>query len=65
MRRPIFYDFPEMPPSSTTASSREVITMSMQSENKSHGLLNNLPAQLALLAVAAVVLIAIAWKYVF
>lgn len=39
--------------------------MSMQSENKSHGLLNNLPAQLALLAVAAVVLIAIAWKYVF
>jgi hypothetical protein len=54
-----------MPPSSTTASSREVITMSMQSENKSHGLLNNLPAQLALLAVAAVVLIAIAWKYVF
>ena len=54
-----------MPPCSTVASSREVIIMSMQGDNKSHGLLNNLPAQLALLAVAAIILIAIAWKYVF
>ncbi len=39
--------------------------MSMQSDNKGHGLFNNLGLQMALLAVAAVVLILIAAHYVW
>ena len=39
--------------------------MTMQSENKGHGLANNMAAQMALLAVAVAVLIVIAWFYIW
>jgi hypothetical protein len=38
--------------------------MTMQSQ-KRHGLSSDLPVQLSLLAVLAVILIAIAWQYVW
>ena len=38
--------------------------MTMQSQ-KRHGLSNDLPVQLSLLAALAVILIAIAWQYVW
>ena len=38
--------------------------MTMQSE-KGHGLSNDLPVQLSLLAVLAVILVGIAWQYVW
>jgi hypothetical protein len=41
-----------------------VSAMTMQSQ-KRHGLSNDLPVQLSLLAVLAVILIAIAWQYVW
>jgi hypothetical protein len=37
----------------------------MQSESKGHGLANNLWAQLGLLAIVTVIVIALAWQYVF
>jgi hypothetical protein len=39
--------------------------MTMQSDNKGHGLANNLWAQLSLLAVAAVIIIVLAARYVW
>jgi hypothetical protein len=39
--------------------------MTMQSEHHGHGLANNMAAQMAILGVAVVVLIAIAWFYVW
>jgi hypothetical protein len=39
--------------------------MTMQSHNKGHGLANNLWAQLSLLAVAAVIVIVLAARYVW
>ena len=37
----------------------------MQSDNKGRGLANNLWAQVGLLAVVAVIVIALAWQYVW
>ncbi len=39
--------------------------MTMQSEHHGHGLANNIVAQMTLLGIAVVVLIAIAWFYVW
>jgi hypothetical protein len=39
--------------------------MTMQSENKGHGFANNLPLQLGLVGVAAMILIALAAHYVW
>ena len=39
--------------------------MTMHSDNKGHGLANNLPLQLGLVAVAAVILIILAALYVW
>lgn len=39
--------------------------MTMQSDNKGHGLLNSLAGQLSLLVAAAVILVLIAWLYVW
>jgi hypothetical protein len=39
--------------------------MSMPSENQGHGLASNLWAQLGLLAVATVIIVALAWRYVW
>lgn len=44
---------------------REVITMTMQSDNKAHGLANNIWAQLGLLTVVVVIAIGLAWRYVW
>jgi hypothetical protein len=47
------------------ASSREVIAMTMQSDNENHSWANNFWAQFGLLVVAAVILIALASRYVW
>jgi len=39
--------------------------MTMQSNQPNHGLANNMAAQMALLAVVVVALIAIAWFYIW
>lgn len=39
--------------------------MTLQSENKGHGLADNLPLQLGLVAVVAFILIVLAWKFVW
>jgi hypothetical protein len=39
--------------------------MTMQSDNKGGGLANSLTAQLSLLAVAVVVLLIVAWRYLW
>jgi hypothetical protein len=39
--------------------------MTMQSDNKSRGLSNNLTAQMAILAIAVVVLLLIASRYIW
>jgi hypothetical protein len=39
--------------------------MNPQSAPKSGGLLNSLSAQLALLAIAVIILIVIAWRYIW
>lgn len=39
--------------------------MTMQSDNKSRGLSNNLAAQLGLLAIAVIVLLVIASRYIW
>jgi len=39
--------------------------MTMQSDNRSRGLANNLWAQLGLLAVVAAIVLAFAWRYVW
>ena len=39
--------------------------MTMQTENKGHGLANNFAAQMALLGAVVIVLIVISWYYVW
>ena len=39
--------------------------MTMQHETKDQGFANNLPLQLAVLAVAVIIVLAIAWRYVW
>ncbi len=39
--------------------------MTMQSDNKAHGLANNIWAQLGLLTVVVVIAIGLAWRYVW
>jgi len=39
--------------------------MTMQSDNRGRGLANNLWAQLGLLVVAAAIVLALAWQYVW
>jgi hypothetical protein len=44
---------------------REVTPMTMQSDNKGHGLANNFWAQMAILAIVVIVVIALAAKYLW
>ena len=44
---------------------REVTLMTMQSDNKGHGLANNLWAQMTILAVVAVIVIVLAAQYLW
>ena len=53
-----------MPPFDDGSSLQEVI-MTMQTENKGHGLANNFAAQMALLGAVVIVLIVISWYYVW
>lgn len=39
--------------------------MAMQSENKGHGLASKVSVQMITLAVVVVIIIAVAWKYVW
>jgi hypothetical protein len=44
---------------------REVLPMNAQSAPRRGGLLNSLSAQLSLLAIAVVILLVIAWRYIW
>ena len=39
--------------------------MTMQSDNRGRGLANNLTAQLTVLAIAVVVVLLLAWRYIW
>jgi hypothetical protein len=41
------------------------VIMAMQSENKGHGLASKVSVQMITLAVVGVIVIAVAWKYVW
>jgi hypothetical protein len=57
-------EFSSAPPFNDGILMREVI-MTMQTENKGHGLANNFAAQMALLGAMVIGLIVLSWYYVW